>query len=469
MEAARQPLDPWQSDAIRLWLATNEAGKWACVECVEIVARQNGKGTLLEARVLTGLLLLGEQLIVWTAHEVKTAMEGFRRCKSLLVALGRLISDTLIEVDGVLIKVNNANGEEGFERLDTGGRIRFLARSKGSGRGFSCDLLILDEAFALTFEQYAALMYTMSARPDAQIIFTSSPPLTGDTGELLYALRDRGEAGDPTLCWRDWGAAGHLDDLSRVNLADPQLWAATNPAYGHRIMPDTVEREYRASLAMLEDFARERCGIWPRKAGVDGGWRVISEAAWTGQTDPDSQIEGRPAFGVWVPPDRSMAAIGTAGPRSAGGWHVELTGNERVGIDYRPGTGWVVARLLELESWDPIAVAIDDKALADEAEEAGLVVHRVTAADMVTGCQRLYDGVADPDVEMRDVWHIGQDDLTTSVKGADKRNVGGSWAFARADVASDSTPISSASVALFAAATQRVHRVQDQQFFASWR
>ena len=218
MEAAGKPLMPWQQDAVTLLLSTREDGKWACFEYAELVARQNGKGAILEARALTGFLLLGEELIMWSAHEYKTAMEAFRRVRSLLYALGERVNDNLVVVDldgdePVRVKINNTNGEEGFERLDTGARIKFIARSKGSGRGFSGDVNIIDETFAYTDEQHDALLPTMNARPNPQIIYTSSPPLSAVTGEILFSLRKRAEKGGAkSLGYRDLGIEGNLDE-----------------------------------------------------------------------------------------------------------------------------------------------------------------------------------------------------------------------------------------------------------------
>ena len=262
-------LDRWQADALDVMCAIRPDGKWACFEYGEIVSRQNGKGAILEARALAGLFLFGEELIMWSAHEYKTAMEGFRRVLAVLRRLGTRLSDTLYDVDGVPVKVINTNGEESLERLDTGQRLRFIARSKGSGRGFSGDVNIIDEAFALTREQQEALMPTMSARPNPQIIYTSSPPLTGDTGDVLYALRQRADAGgDDSLGWRDWGLAGDLDDLAAVDLDDERLWYQANPALGGRLTVEYVRRERRSMSDV--GFARERLGIWPRWTAAPG-------------------------------------------------------------------------------------------------------------------------------------------------------------------------------------------------------
>jgi len=93
MRRAMMPMDAWQADSITAMLAVKADGKWACVEYCEWVSRQNAKGCLLEARALTGLLLIGEQLIgerliMWSAHEYKTAMKSFRRVIWLVGRLG---------------------------------------------------------------------------------------------------------------------------------------------------------------------------------------------------------------------------------------------------------------------------------------------------------------------------------------------------------------------------------------------
>ncbi len=485
MARAGQPLDEWQADALQLMTAVRPDGKWACFEVCEWCPRQNGKGVALEARVLTGLLLLGEELILWSAHEYKTAMEAFRRIKRLIRRLGEQVDKdgNLFDVDGILIKVNNTNGEEAFERLDTGARIKFVARSKGSGKGFTGDLIIIDEAFAYTSIQHEALLYTLSARSitgNPQIIYTSSPPLNGESGDVMYALRLRGDPTAPrpddmpaweqddSLGYRDWGLPGDLDFLDGVDLDDLAAWAAANPGLGIRISHEQVGRERRASMANPAGFARERLGIWPRWVKTaDEGWKVISKDQWSSRLRPDSQIEGRPAFAVVVPPDRSVAAIAAAGASSLGGKHIEVTGDGRV-LDYRPGTAWVVPRLVEMERNNPSVLIIDDKALADEAEQAGLVIHRATATDVVTGCQQLFDGVADPDEDARDVWHIGQEELTVGVAGAVKRNVGMSWAWARRDLTIDTTQVSAVSLALRGHCAPALHR-PDLVPLVEWR
>ncbi|NJP33695.1 hypothetical protein [Micromonospora thermarum] len=342
-------LDPWQQDSLTLMLAIGEDGKFTCLECAEILGRQNGKSAILEARVLAGMILLGEKLIIWTAHEVKTALELFGRLGQLFEAL---------EKAGVLepgdIKVSSGNGYHGFLRRSTGQRIKFIARSKGSGRGFSGDVVIVDEAYAYTRAQQDALMPTMSARTvtgNPQIIYASSPPLDGESGEVLYALRERGESGtDPSLLWRDWGLAGDLDNLDKIDLGSPANWAATNPALGIRITVKWIQdTEYRAMSPA--GFARERLCIWPVQIKAEGG--PISPELWRDLADKDSRRVGDVAFGVAIAKNRRYAAIAVCGRRADGLLHWEI-------IAHAPGTHWLVKRLVKLrKKHDPVAIAID--------------------------------------------------------------------------------------------------------------
>ena len=65
-------LDPWQELVLQSALSERADGKWAALEVGLVVPRQNGKGSILEARELAGMFLLGEELILHSAHVFKT-------------------------------------------------------------------------------------------------------------------------------------------------------------------------------------------------------------------------------------------------------------------------------------------------------------------------------------------------------------------------------------------------------------
>src|SRR5690606_26141984 len=77
-------LDPWQQYVLRRGMGEDLDGSWSAFECVVNVPRQNGKGGIIEARELWGLFIGGEQLILHSAHEFKTAKSAFKRIERLI-------------------------------------------------------------------------------------------------------------------------------------------------------------------------------------------------------------------------------------------------------------------------------------------------------------------------------------------------------------------------------------------------
>jgi hypothetical protein len=142
--------------------------------------------SVLEARELAGLYLFDEALILHSAHEFKTAAEAFRRILSLI--------QNTPDLDRLVQRIRTSHGDEGIE-LRSGQRLRFVARSTGSGRGFSGDCVILDEAYRLPNSAMAALLPTMAARPNPQLWYTSSAPLPIEESDTLRRLCKRGRDG----------------------------------------------------------------------------------------------------------------------------------------------------------------------------------------------------------------------------------------------------------------------------------
>jgi phage terminase large subunit-like protein len=427
-------LEPWQVDGLELMLSVRRDGRWACFEYGEMCPRQNGKTAMFAARALAGLLLFDERLIMWSAHEVKTALEGFLLMRDLLSNLGETAGprDNLIDIGGVLVKVNATNGEESFERLDTKQRLKFVARSKGSGRGFSGDVNLIDEAFAYTPGQQSALMPTMTARPNPQICYASTPPLDSESGEVLFALQRRAENREAGLGWRDWGAAGDLEQLMQMEqddrdefLDDRARWCETNPAVGRgRVDEESILRNRRGMRE--EDFARECYGMWPLPP--EQGGRVVREAEWDRLADPESTFEGTPVFAIDCAPQGKWAAIAAAGRREDGVPHVEV-------IEHLPGTGWVVARARELhEKYEPGAWLLDPGgpagALVVELEGAGIPLQFVAGREYASACGAFLAAVTD---STRDgLRHLGDPVLAAAVAAGRKRDIGdGGWAWGR--------------------------------------
>lgn len=467
-------LDFWQQQALVVLCSVREDGKWAAFEYLECVARQNGKGGILEARVLAGLFLFDERLILWSAHEYKTSMEAFRRVDELLRKMGTSINQNLIAIDDgeghtIMIKVHNTNGEESFERLDTRQRLKFVARSKGSGRGFTGDLIIIDEAMFYTATQHAALLFALSARPNPQIIYTSTPPLDGDSGEQLFDLRVRADdmlagkeaAAEEALAARIWGAEGDLDHLDKIDLDDVRNVQMANPALNIRVTMETVRRERRSLRAHggLE-FARERLGIWPVPRSMAGG--VLDPEKWRDLQDPESRRAGDVALGVNIAPERDYASIALYGPGEDRNGHARL-------IIRRAGTQWIVPKFVELrEQLDPITYAMNTATYAsleaDLTAEGFLLPETpshpwrgellvINATDGAAACGHIIDAVRDqtfrvrPDREHPEV-------LDDAALAAKTRRVGNAIAWSSKEDEAEISPVEALTAARYGYVTR---------------
>ncbi len=405
-------LDPWQEAALVDSLAERTDGRWASLEVGLIVPRQNGKGSVLEARELAGLFLFGERLILHSAHEFKTAAEAFRRLLFLI--------ESNADLERHVARVARSHGDEGIE-LKNGQRIRFVARSTGSGRGFSGDLVVLDEAYNISPDALAALFPTLSARPNPQIWYTSSAPLQAEKSDVLRAFCKRGREGSSGLCYIEYSA-----DLA-ADQADPDVWAYANPALGIRISEEFVRLERDALGA---EFARERLGHWIED---DGFGLVISRADWSACEDAKSGPDGPVSFGLGVSEDRNWAAFAVSAASPRGGTHVEV-------VDYQPGTDWVVGRAVELQAkWGgrfALGASTPAASLKGALEAAGVAVVEVSNREHADACGTFFDAVM-----QRQVRHLGQPSLTVAVDGADRRFSGDAWLWSQRASTTDISPL----------------------------
>lgn len=461
---AGRDLDPEQVIAVDATLSYGPDARWVALETATIEARQNGKtgGELLPCVLFDLFLNPPADRIVWTAHLFKTARDAFNDFVGLIDGCGYLSRRVK--------RISYSHGEEIIE-LHSGATLEFLARSKGGGRGLGGKRLVMDEALFLSAESMGALIPTLAARSvtgDPQINYGSSAGL--DTSDHLIALRRRALRGnDPSLVWVEYGSGltwdnmpcelgvncTHVVDTPGCALDDESLWPAANHAIGKRISYQYVRSERRA-LPPAE-FGRERLGIWPLDDG-QGRWKVIPAVMWAAAEDDQAKHRGALTFAVDVTPNRATAAVGAAAPRDGGGRLIDV-------FEHRPGGGvrWVLGVLKELDAkYRPLVMMINDKALADEAEEAGLKVHRASPADEAAGAAALYDGIAGPDQAGRDVKHKGRKELTDAAAGAATREISGtqSWKWDRSDPTVDISPLVATSLALWALGTPRLHRVR---------
>lgn len=434
--------DPEQALCLDALFGFDAADRSVAFELAVVCCRQNMKTGLFKQAALGWLFITEQRLVVWSAHEFRTAQEAFRDMEELISGC-----------DVMRRRVRNVyrgNGDEAVELL-SGARLIFKTRTKGGGRGLTGDKVILDEAFALQPMHMGALLPTLSARPDPQVVYGSSAGLAESA--VLRGMRDRGRAGtDKGLAYFEWCAepggcqleqCDHALTAPGCALDDPGQWQRGNPAMGRRITAEYIAKERRAMPPL--EFARERLGWWddPALEAI-----AINPAAWEAVTRPDAAALSVGAFAVEVALDRASASIGMAGPARhpmhGDDLHVEM-------VDSRRGTAWLPLRCHELnERHGPAPFVIDGGGpaapLIEDLTAAGLELIVVNATDLGRACAGMVDAVTD-----KTITHGPQPELDTAVRGAKKRPLGdGGFAFGRKASTVDITPLVAVTLAHWA-------------------
>jgi hypothetical protein len=430
-------------------MAENAVGLWAAPEVGMLVSRQNGKGACLEAVFLHGLFLDERmRLQLWTAHQFKTSTEAFIRIRGWI--------DGSDDLRRRVRRINAAHGEEGIELVD-GSRLRFLARSKSSGRGFSPQRLGLDEAQELSDAAVEAIMPALSAQPAKHILYAGTVP-GPDTNhpEVFTRVRDRGRSGQARyLAWMEWTPPDSDDPEVAVDLGNRVNWEYASPGAPYRLSEESIIAEREAMSD--EGFGRERLSIWPTlPAGA--GLGLINLFKWDERIDTQAQMVDPVIFAVHVARDRSKAAVVVAGRTAEGVPVVEV-------VEHQSGVAWVADQLPDriealAKKWgtsvvvDPITQA---NTLIPELSQRGIPLKAVASAEVTEACGAFYTAV----METGDLKHRGDPRLRSAIEIGVTRPLGGRWAWD--DREGDITTLVAATLARHGLTALA------QPFFGSWR
>lgn len=454
---AGKTLDDEQKLGVDALLSYGPGGRWVALESAIIEARQQGKTTnVLEPVTMFDLWLLPPDRIVWTAHLFRTARDAFDdfcTCIATSSALSRRVK-----------KISYSHGEE-FIELHNGAKLEFLARSSGGGRGLGGKRVVMDEALILSAGVMGALMPTLSARDDPQINYGSSAS-KGDS-EHLHNLTRRGrKGGDPSLIWVEFCAPGswedpgcakgrkcpHVPGTDGCRLDDESLWPLASHAIGR---PGRTTYEYvRAERRALppREFGRERFGWHEVEASAAG---QIDMTIWPKLQDPESERAGLVSLAVDISPQRDFAAVAAYARRADGLGHLQL-------VDYRPGTDWLIPRILELRetldivgwamgrgTWASLESELDKhdirrpKKLDDPYRgDVGLVA----GADMSAACGQMIDGVRQEDFRVKP-HEVYPEVLNSAADAGRARETADAIAWSRKDSEVDISPLVAASLA----------------------
>jgi len=421
----------WQKAILYRWMAVEKDAdgnwKWVNTDCGLLVPRQNGKSELIIARIIGGMVFLGEALI-YTAHSDNTVGEIKRRVQRFFYDADTEIRDMLTE------EFDKEPKSLDYVELRNRGRCVFRTRTRTNGLGTTNDALLLDEDQEETDAQQEALLPTIASgkNQNHQTIRAGTPPSGGGNGTVFLRMRKRVLEGKaPDICWQEWSVE-HITDPE-----DEEAWYATNPSLGYFLMKTAVKSE--AQKMAVDSFNKMRLG-WI--AGVES-MRAISDDMWTPLAVQRVQLPDNPniVYAVKFAPDGSAVslAVGVIMPDTK--VHIELVERKPMSA----GTNWLAMWLLE--RWRKPNKIIIDGAAGTQLLVEELVRSNPKLKKKILTPNAREAGAAYADfyygLEHQLLTHFDQPALNVSIRTVKKRGIGKDGMFGYAsmnhDIQSDPT------------------------------
>jgi hypothetical protein len=427
-------LFPWQKWLLVHMLELGDDGNFRFRKVVVLVARQNGKSTLSKVLALWFIIVWGWPLVLGTAQDLETAEEIWEGAVSLV--------EEDRELRKMLRGVRRVNGQKSLV-LKSGKRYKVKAANRRAGRGFSGNLIMLDELREhQSWEAWAAITKTTNAQGSEAMVLALSN--AGDlTSVVLRYLRKMAHAaiGDPDGINKDLLTEGptvaELQDVAEEDgeefdeedleeyeqdpdtLAlfewsappgcskwDRQAWAQANPSLGWN--PNHTQSILASDCEIDPEpiFRTEDLCQWS-EGTLDGPFPPGSweKSRNTPETGPDGRqvvrqedrIVGPVKAGIHQSIDRKRVYVAFAGHRADGVAQVEVVA-ERLGSD------WVRDWLMNEKRRDritavtgqtngsPVSPLMKD---LDEDDTFTIPVVKWSGGDLTAGWAKVYDDVRD--------------------------------------------------------------------------
>jgi hypothetical protein len=428
-------LFPWQADTVDVAGEYHSGSKIPVYRTVGVaVARQNGKTTLICARIARQLIP-PRQTVAYTAQDRGLARTKWAEHVELL--LSTPFADRVERVE-------RTNHREVLVMQNGSRYMPVTPTAKKAARSLSIDLAVVDEAHAHPdMGVAAAIQPAMAARPNAQMWLLSNAGISTSGLWRHYTDVGRLEAENPasTMCWIEYAADPDADAFDR------KAWAAANPSLG---LPGGVLEMALSDGALTMDrttFFREHLNVW-----MDGdALNNIDEVIWGACRRDDLMPGTEIALGYDFTPERDHGSLVVAGRTEAGPVALEI-------LESGPDLDRIVQRAAEVaNTWDAIITV--DRGSPGSSSVATLErltarpdgtnrVRLIPLTEFVRSCGDFHDAAVHGQVS-----HRGDYRLTDSVLGATKRSVSDAWAWRRRGEAlgrpdaSDITPLIAATLA----------------------
>lgn len=442
VEASGTELDPWQGNVLHTSFLVR--GELSAAFTVAVCApRQNGKNGITEMRELVGAHLLGEEMIIHTAHLADTSKEAFRRLDDIIDANEWMSRDVR--------HIWRQNGHEAIE-FRNGSRIRFRTRTRGGGRGFSAPVVVFDEAMFLPTVSLSAILPVISAQPNPQVWFVGSAvdQATMEDGVEFARVREQALNGNASrLAYFEWSLDYDTPEDVPDDL-DLEAVSATNPAFGRRIMVDFIEAEHQRLGPRARAVERYGVGDWPDTDGVEP--TLIDLKEWAAVAEDDALLVDPICVSFDVSPER-QSSVAFAGRNDRGVMQIQISRSDG-------GTGWLTDHLTDVYRDHEVAEIVCDgfgpaAAIARKADEAGIKVRLLDSGDYGKACGMFVDAVGEQTIR-----HLGQPELDSAVKGAKARPLVDRWAWSRTKSTVNISPLVAATLAHLSATENEVGTVE---------
>lgn len=400
---------PCQRREMTLFMARDAENRFASKTICISKPRQNGKSFGSRKYAIT----MGSKgkHVLYSAHNGSTVRKMFKH-----------IAD---EVDGTpelakrVKSVYRAAGTEGIY-FHNGGCIEFQTRTNSGARGETYDVIIIDEAQELTYDQLDAIKPTTLASEsgDPQMIFVGTPPNERCSGDVFADYHEAAHAGKAGgMWWMEWSVDEIPDLTDRAHALE--LAYRTNPAMGYRIREDVMLDAIDSYVMKPDSFAREYLGRWNPSLRVADF--LITQMAWhSTQTATAPSNVSKLAYGVRFTTDGRSVSLAAAATH-ADGCHVEYIRTEPTVAGVSWLVDWIVAR-----KGKAAAVAIDGRADATDLGQrliaAGMPKQAVMVArtsDAISADAMLVNAVNDGTLA-----HLDDPALAESALGATRRPIG---------------------------------------------
>lgn len=369
-----QPLLPWQETAAIAALELNPDRRkpgdavYRFRTVVILVGRQSGKTTLLKTWALWRMVRDAHAVVVGTAQQLRTAHESWSGVVDYAERNG------LATERGA---VRKSNGEQTLT-LSNGSRYLISAASRSAGRGFSVDLLIMDELREQrTEDAWAALTPTILARELGQVVCISNAG--DDESVVLNKQRALALSGtERTVGLLEWSAPDGCD------LQDQDAWAMAVPGLGHVISAENLRAAINGcspTYARTEYLCQYVSALNP----------AIDPAGWQAGSDPTGSLgplRGSLSAGIDVSLDGNHVALVAAATAADGRVRVEPIASWDSTMEARRELPEILAKLAPVElAWFPGGPA------ASLAPVLSALPYQraITGADLAVACMGFAD------------------------------------------------------------------------------